>query len=219
VNDELREQLRQLDPMHSGVPVEPPTTPSSRARLEQIMNTPLIDQNTSTDTSGHPAEDMPVRTLGRHRRRSWTILGSVAAAAAIAVGGAVIIGNSGGDGGSQVADGPPLELSLGNSSAISSCIMFDVAILADMSPAFAGTATAVEGDAVTLDVDHWYAGGDAATVLLHGSDGSPALIDGFTFEPGAHYLITAADGNVNFCGYSGLATPELTAAFDQAFGG
>lgn len=220
MNDELREQLRQLDPMHSGVPVESPTTPSSRARLENIMNTPLIDQDTATDTSGHPVGGAPMRTtVAGHRRRNWTILGSVAAAAVIAVGSAVVIGNSGGDDGSQVAAGPPLELSLGDSNVMSSCIMFDVAFLADMSPAFAGTATAVDGDTVTLDVDRWYAGGDAATVVLHGSGGSPALIDGFAFEPGEHYLITAADGNVNFCGYSGLATPELTAAFDQAFGG
>jgi len=33
---------------------------------------------------------------------------------------------------------------------------------------------------------------------------------------GQKYLITAAEGNVNFCGYSGPATPELTAAFDAA---
>jgi hypothetical protein len=187
--------------------------------LEHIMNTPLIDQDTSTGT-GHPGDATPLRTTsGGHRRRNWTILGSVAAAAVIAIGGAVVIGNSGGDDGSQVAAGPPLELSLGESNAMSSCIIFDVALLADMSPAFAGTATAVDGDAVTLDVDRWYAGGDAATVVLHGSGGSPALIDGFTFEVGQQYLITATDGNVNFCGYSGLATPELTAAFDQAFAG
>jgi hypothetical protein len=46
-----------------------------------------------------------------------------------------------------------------------------------------------------------------------------ALIDGFDFEVGQQYLITAAEGTVNFCGYSGPATPELTAAFDQAFAG
>lgn len=219
MNDELREQLGRLDPMHSGVPVESPTTPSSRTRLEHIMDTPLIDQDTSTNTFGHPVESASLRTvIGGRRRRNWTILGTVAAAAVIAVGSAVVIGNSGGGDGSQVAAGPPLELSLGDSNVMSSCIMFDVSILADMSPAFAGTATAVDGDTVTLDVDHWYAGGDAATVVLHGSGGSAAL-DGLTFESGQRYLITATEGNVNFCGYSGPATPERTAAFDQAFGG
>jgi len=55
--------------------------------------------------------------------------------------------------------------------------------------------------------------------VLQGAAGSPALIDGFEFQVGQQYLITAAEGNVNFCGYSGLATPELTAAFEAAFGG
>ena len=103
MNDELREQLGQLDPMHPGVPVESPTTPSSRARLEHTMNTPIIDQVTSTHTKGHPSDGTPMHTaIGRHRRRNWTIV----------------------------------------------------------------------------------AGGDAATVVLQGSSGSPALIDGFAFEAG-----------------------------------
>jgi hypothetical protein len=213
VNDELREQLGRLDPMHPGVPVEPLTTPSSTARMEQIMNTPVLDQEDSLTTSN--PRPMPIGA----RRRSWMLLGGVAAAAVLAIGGAVIVGNRGDDGGTQVAVGPPLELSLGDSGVVSSCIMFDVAILSDMSPAFAGTATSVDGETVTLSVDRWYAGGDAASVVLSGAAGSPALIDGFQFEVGRQYLITAADGNVNFCGYSGLATPELTAAFEAAFPG
>ncbi len=214
MNDELREQLGRLDPMHPGVPVESVTTPSSRARMEQIMNTPVLDQEDSLTTSTPRPTAIDAR-----RRRSWMLVSGVAAAAVLAIGGAVIVGNRGGDGGGQVAAGPPLELSLGDSGVMSSCIMFDVSILSDMSPAFAGTATAVEGESVTLTVDRWYAGGDAASVVLSGAGGSPALIDGFQFEVGQQYLITAADGNVNFCGYSGLATPELTAAFEAAFPG
>lgn len=218
MSDELREQLGQLDPMHPGVTVEPLTTSSSQSRLEHIMNTPLIDEDHSTERSRRSGTNTPRNTdLGRHRSRNWAIIGSLAAAAIIAVGTAVVLGESGSDD-PQVAAGPPLELSLGEGDALSSCMMFDVAFLADMTPAFAATATAVDGEAVTLEVDHWYAGGDAATVVLHGSGTSPALIAGFTFEIGLQYLITAAEGNVNFCGYSGLATPELTAAFDQAFG-
>jgi hypothetical protein len=86
-----------------------------------------------------------------------------------------------------------------------------------MSPAFAATATAVEGETVTLAVDRWYAGGDATTVELHAQPGMTALIDGFEFQVGESYLITATEGTVNFCGASGPATPELTALFDQAF--
>lgn len=181
--------------------------------MEHIMNTPLLDREDPQIN----AEARPMQMAAR-RRRGWTMLAGVAAAAVVAIGGAVIIGNDGGDD-TQVASGPPLELSLGDSTVMSSCIVFDVAILSDMSPAFAGTATAVDGEAVTLTVDRWYAGGDASTVSLSGAAGSPALIDGFEFMVGQQYLITAADGAVNFCGYSGPATPELTAAFDAAFAG
>jgi len=48
-------------------------------------------------------------------------------------------------------------------------------------------------------------------------EGMEALIGGVTFEPGQQYLITATDGVVNYCGFSGPATPELQALFDQAF--
>ena len=175
------------------------------------MHTPLIDQEDSLSTS-----TVRVTSIGTHRRRNPMLLG-VAAAAVLAIGGAVIVANSGGGDSTEVAAGPPIELSLGDSTVMSSCMVFDVALLADMSPAFAGTATSVEGETVTVTVDRWYIGGDAAMVVLKGAVGSPALIGGFEFVVGQQYLITAAEGTVNFCGYSGPATPELTAAFDAAF--
>ena len=177
------------------------------------MNTPLIDQETSPSTP--ITQPTPIES---RRRRNWMLLSGVAAAAVLAIGGAVIVGNN--DGGDpQVAAGPPLELSLGAGDPMAMCIMFDTTVLAGMSPAFAGTVTAVDGETVTLSVDRWYTGGDASTVVLEGVAGSPALIDGFEFVAGQQYLITAAEGNVNFCGYSGPATPELTAAFEAAFPG
>ncbi|MGB5759729.1 MAG: hypothetical protein WBM50_22630 [Acidimicrobiales bacterium] len=114
--------------------------------------------------------------------------------------------------------GEPIELSLGDGAAIASCPQFDIAVLADMSPAFAGTVTSVEGETVTLSIDRWYTGGDAATATLLASSGMEALIGGIDFQTGQQYLITAAGGNVNYCGYSGPADVELTAAFDEAFG-
>lgn len=219
MNDELREQLGRLDPMHSGVPVESTTTPSSQTRLEQIMNTPLIDQDPSSARSSHPGGPSPHIHSERdtRRRRTLMIISGAAAAAAIALGSVAIIRS--GDEGSELAAGPPLELSLGAGDTLASCMPFDVAVLASMSPAFAATATAIDDGTVTLAVDRWYTGGDAATVTLQAPSGMQALIDGFDFEVGQQYLITAAEGNVNFCGFSGVATPELTAAFETAFGG
>lgn len=211
-DDDLRARLRRIDPMPADVPVEPVTTPSSRQRLETIMNIPVLD----------PQQQTPRRLSDPSPKRRRTLaaaLGAAAAVAALAVGATVVF-NAGDDGADEVASGPPLELSLGQGEAMASCMVFDPAVLADMSPAFAATATAVEGSTVTLAVDRWYAGEtDADTVVLQAQPGMEALIAGFAFEVGQQYLITAAEGNVNYCGYSGPASPELTAAFDTAFGG
>lgn len=110
-----------------------------------------------------------------------------------------------------------LGLSLGEGAALASCLPVDAAILADMPMAFAATATAVEGEQVTLAVDRWYAGGDAGTVVLQAPAGMEALIAGFDLSVGERYLIAAGDGTVNYCGYSGAATPELQAVYDAAF--
>jgi hypothetical protein len=43
------------------------------------------------------------------------------------------------------------------------------------------------------------------------------LIGSVAFEVGQQYFVTAFDGVVNYCGFSGPVTPELQAIFDQAF--
>lgn len=174
----------------------------------------------NTDTRTHRAS--PVDGTPAAAGTAWrTRLSLAAAAAAVVVVGLIAVNvvgdDSGGDG--PLAQGPPLVLSLGESDALASCMALDTGLLAGMSPAFAATATAVGDGVVTLDVDRWYTGGDAATVELEAQPGMEALIAGFDFEVGRQYLITASDGTVNFCGYSGPATPELTALFDQAFAG
>ncbi len=79
--------------------------------------------------------------------------------------------------------------------------------------------TAVDGEQVTLTVDRWFRGGDAATVELHAPAGMQALIGGIDFVEGGQYLVSATEGNVNYCGYTDASTPELRAAFERAFGG
>ncbi|HSF87337.1 MAG TPA: hypothetical protein VLG28_16990 [Acidimicrobiia bacterium] len=113
--------------------------------------------------------------------------------------------------------GAPVELSLGDGLALASCLQFDTEILAGMPQAFAGTVISVEDETVVLSVDRWYRGGDAANVALNAPSGLEALIGGIDFDVDRQYLITAAEGTVNYCGFSGPATPELTAAFDEAF--
>jgi hypothetical protein len=203
--EELRNRLGRIDPVSDDVAVESMTTPSSRARLEQIMNTPVSPTTEQPSTS-------PAKTR-------WLV--AAAAALVLVVVAGFAVANSGDDDDSNdVAAGPPLELSLGADDAMASCMVPEPSILADMSPAFSGTATTIEGETVTLTVDRWYAGGDdATTVALQAQPGMEALIAGFSFEVGEQYFITASNGTVNFCGYSGPASPEMVAFFAEAFPG
>ncbi|MDR9451479.1 MAG: hypothetical protein RI637_09710 [Acidimicrobiia bacterium] len=137
-------------------------------------------------------------------------LASIAAAMAIVVAAAFVLINSGGS--------TPLGLSAGESDpALMSCLPFSVDLLADMEVAFEGVVTSVDGDVLTLDVVTWYTGGEAEQVEITAPPGMEALIGGIPFEVGGSYLVTATNGVVNYCGYTGVATPEFRAAFDQAF--
>ena len=200
MTDQLRKRLAGLDPMHPGVPTESLATPSSRRLLEEIMSTPVTEE---PDTRPKPSR--------------WLIGVAAAAALVVAVGGAIAL--TGGTSGDPVAQDPPLVLNAGGEDVMASCIMFSVEELAKAQVAFEGTVVTVEGDAVTLDVGEWFKGGEASQVVLNAPQGLEALIAGFPFEVGSQYLITAYDGNVNYCGFSAPSTPEMRAAFEQAFGG
>lgn len=204
--EELRDRLRRIDPAPSEDHIEPPTSASARALRERIMNT-----DTTTD------EPAGATAAGRAERRTW-LLASAAALLVVAGGLAVVLLGGGDDGADDVATGPPLALSLPAGDMMASCLPVDAAVLADMPTAFAGTATAIEGERVTLDVDRWYTDGDAGTVELHATSGQVALNAGFEFQVGERYLVSATDGTVNLCGFSGPATPELTELFEEAFG-
>lgn len=202
MTDELRERLAGIDPMHSGVPTEDVTTTSSRELLERIMSTPTIDKSEQNESP-------------RPTRRAWNWAFAAAAVTVVAIGAAIVFN---GNGNTPVAAGPPLELSAPADNPMASCIMFSVDELAKAPLAFEGTVTEVDGPVVTLTVDHWYKGGDAETVVLNAPQGMEALIGGIPFEVGGQFLISAYEGTVNYCGFSGPSTPELRSAFDQAFG-
>ena len=198
MTDELRERLARLDPMHAGVPTEPATSESSRQLLEDIMSTPTEEK---TETA--PAA-----------RRQWTI--GIAAVAALVLAVAAGLAFTGGD--EAPTASAPLELDAPAEDIMAMCIAFSPEELEKVAGiAFEGTVTSVEGDTVTLTVDHWFRGGDAADVVLNAPQGMEALIGGIPFVAGDQYLITAQEGTVNYCGFSGPATPEYRAAFEEAF--
>jgi hypothetical protein len=195
MSDELRERLARSDPMHSGVPTEPTTAESSRELLETIMSTPT---------------KQPTEPSAKKARRSWTVAVAAIAALVLAVaGGLSLVGDE---------DPPPLELNAQGEDLMASCIMFSPDELDKVAEiAFEGTATAVAGDVVTLTVDTWYRGDEATEVVLRAPQGMESLIGGIPFEVGDQYLISAQGGNVNYCGFSGPATPELREGFEAAF--
>ena len=158
----------------------------------------------------------PVEQKSRPRR--WTPAIAAAATLAVIGGGAYTL--LGGNDQTSTPDPTAITLNVpdGTGTSISSCVPFDVQYLRDMPIAFSGRATEVGEGSVTLEVDRWYKGGDADVVQLANYEESMVSLDGFRFEKDDRYLITATDGTVNLCGYSGPWNQERADTFDEAFG-
>ncbi len=154
-------------------------------------------------------------TSTANRRPRWIIAPAAAAVVVALAFGLPAL--SGTDPGSS-SSGSPLVLSLGEGPGLASCMAFDTEILAELPIALEATVTTVDGEQVTLSVDRWFRGGDSATIELHAPAGMQALIGGIDFVVGRQYLVSATDGVVNYCGYTAESTPEMKAAFEEAFG-
>ena len=189
-DDDLRNRLAASNPTPPSEPVDPITSYRARALMENIMTT------TTTKPRIEP-------------RRSG-LIGAVAAALVVVIGGATLFGPG--------TSGDPLVLAGPGGDPMASCLPFEVGTLRGMNPAFGGTVVELTDSVATLEVDRWFTSGDAEIVEIEYTPGFEALIGTPTLEVGQRYLITATNGTVNGCGYSGVATPEYEAAFDQAFG-
>lgn len=210
-DDDLRARLRRVDPAAADASVDRASAARAQSLLEAIMSTP-VDAVTPTT---------PDETARPRPARRWLVpLGAAAAVAGIALA-ATLVGGDGGGAPTRTAERKSLTLTAPDGTTMASCLMFDVQILKGMSPAFGGTVTEVSSGSVVLAVDRWYApkGSDVTHVELRTGSDVPVSIDGIEFEQGKRYLVTAANGTVNTCGYSGLATPEYEEKFDEAFGG
>jgi len=196
-NEDLRSRLQKLDPTASGVEIKSVDEESSQKMLETIMSQSVGSEGI---------------------RPAWYLMG--AAAVAIVAFGAVTLFGSGST--PDVAASPDedaVELTVGAEDTLASCMALTPELLRDVPLAFAGTVTTVEGEYATLTVDEWFVGGDATTVRVFAPDGFEALIGSIDFQEGKSFLVSAYDGVVNYCGFSGEETPELRAVYDAAFGG
>jgi hypothetical protein len=158
----------------------------------------------------------------RPRRPRALVLGVAAAAVALAAaaGGAYLRGGDDADGGGTTVAAPTVtDLSLGTQDAMAMCIQFTVETLSPMPVAFSGEVTEKSADAIVIDVDTWYRGGDSEQVRLQAPDMSvTSLGSSIDFQEGSRYLVTATDGTVNYCGFSGPWTQDLADAYATAFG-
>jgi hypothetical protein len=205
-DDELRDRLRASDPAAS----LPPADPTRVARLlEDVMSTELTTEN---------------RETGTRNRGPLTWL--VAAAAVLIIAGVAVYGVLGHDDDPTpppAADGHTTvtELSAPNAAAYDArCMVPNPEIVAQQSVAFDGTVTTLADGAVTLTVDHWYAGSPTDLVRVQ----APAteleeLVGAVHFEDGGRYLVSATGGQVTVCGFSAPYSTDLAKIYEQAFPG
>lgn len=177
-----------------------------------------------------PAAGRPVTALTDDlRERAMTspsparrtpLLVAAAAAAVLAAGGvAYAVAGSGPDERpSPTAKKTVLALQEPPPTTSASCIMLTADFLRTATHAFEGTVASVEGATVTLDVTHWYQGGDQDVVTVTAAD--PAFVeDGIRFEEGKTYLVASREDVVDGCSGTGEESPQLKSLFDEAFNG
>jgi hypothetical protein len=200
--NELEQRLQRIDPFPASVPVDPADGPRARALREQIMTTRIADD---------PLPDAPPS----HRRR-WPL---AAAAAGIAAAAALAVGIGLAARSDDAPEPVAATYTLTPSDPMAMCLAISEAPPPpEGAVAFGGTVTEVGADTVTLEVDQSFAGPEADTVTLTtGPDVTAVALDGVEFVPGQRYLVTVVDGQVQICGASGPATPELEAVYARWF--
>ena len=220
-DDRLRALLRGGDPAGSLSPADPAALSSL---LEDIM---------SSDLDVRPSE--PLATVPR-RRTGATWLVAAAAVGVIAAGGAFAVAGLTGNDANMPQAGPQTTTNTpddnvgvagiaGQTTQLKAgtpapkCAALTPAILAQYDQAFQGTVTSVEGNTVTFQTTDVYTGELGETVELTAPPAGLAKILGqsTTFQVGQDYLVTAYQGGVSMCGYSGPATTDLQRVFKEAF--
>lgn len=241
---ELLARLGAADPAAS----LPPATPDTVARLLEdtmshhpgALGTADPEQNPEHDHERDPEHRHPeaarARGLRSRNRLTW-LVGAAALVLIAAVSVTALLnrgqevttadpgptagaGGSGGagteGGGSQVSvtlltAAPPTD---------ARCAMPTAERLAAQELAFVGTVQSIDDSTVTLAPSRFYRGTSTERVEVTASAGElDALIGAVEFVEGETYLVSATDGRVTVCGFSGPVTPEREQLYDAAFGG
>ncbi|MCW2793707.1 MAG: hypothetical protein JWO76_2805 [Nocardioides sp.] len=207
-DDELRARLRSVDPASS----LPPADPTRVARLLE---------DTMSNTVDHEGETELTRETGTHGRNPLTWL--VAAAAVLIIAGVGAFGllnhGLGADEVPRASDPGQTVTHLGAPGAASGrCMVPNADLLSTQTLAFEGTVQGISDGVVTLVPTRFFAGDETDVVEIKAPSADlQALIGAADFEEGGTYLVSATGGRVTVCGFSGPATPQLTALYEQAF--
>jgi hypothetical protein len=163
------------------------------------------------------------RRTGTHGRSPLTWL--VAIAVVLVIVGATLFALLGGDDDDEsVSDAPssadvPNAVELVAEPSSERCMLPDVGILRQQQLAFDGVVRSVTGGQATLVPTRFYAGEETDVVVVKAPDGDlQALLSAVDFREGERYLVSATDGRVTLCGFSGPFSTELETLYAKAFG-
>ena len=100
------------------------------------------------------------------------------------------------------------------------CAVASADVLARQTLAFDATVTALTDGLVTLEPTKFYAGEPTDVVEVQAPPRVLSeLLLAVDFEEGERYLVSAVEGEVSVCGYSGAWSPELERLYVAAFAG
>lgn len=144
------------------------------------------------------------------RRRTFALVG------AAALTGVLVLAVVGFGGMLPGADKPGGDN--GPGGGLASCMAYDPTTLPTFEVVFDGTITAITGNQITFAVNQGWKGASGSITLTAPDTTSVSLLGEMPdFQAGGRYLVTAASGNVNGCGYTLDYEAGAAAAWAAAF--
>jgi hypothetical protein len=206
-DDELLARLLSRDPAAA----LPPADPVLVARLLEEAMSPDVESPTQ---AASPQDADP--------RRRTPLTWLVAAAAVLVIAGAGAFAVFWGEDQPSVptaTDPAPSVMQLSaRPAAAGKCAVPTAELLAQQQTAFDGTVTSIEDRTITLEVGHWYRGGDADLVTVQAPpEELQELLLAADFQQGQRYLVAANDGFVTVCGFTAPYNEDLAALYAEAF--
>lgn len=179
-----------------------------------MTDVPSDDDDTLSDES---------RQTGTHGRSPLTWIVAVAVVLLIAAAVIYALLDRGSDdpestAGAREPGGTSLDLMVAPETK--RCMVPNVEVLRKQAIAFDGVVRSVSGGQATLRPTRFFAGEETDVVVVKApGDDLQELLAAVDFREGVRYLVSATDGRVTLCGFSGPYTGLRAELYDRAFGG